>query len=111
MNELTADQVQAAPLVQSGQLYSLFQTASAQLYSGEDAAGIGSVLCAIDELERMVGNDQTTLQSRVDITLLLPALRTLYSYLQNKDIAGIADLLKCTFCPLAEQWTRGCDDL
>lgn len=107
MNEWTAEHVLATPTLQSEHLHSLFETASAQLYSGEDLSGIGSVLCAIDTLERMVENDQNSPQPRIELALLLPAVRTLYSYIQNKDIAGIADLLRCTFCPLTEQWMRG----
>lgn len=107
MNELTENQVQAAPAVQSGNLYSLFQTASAQLCRGEDAAGVKSVLCAIEELERMVEDDQNSTQPRVDFSLLLPAVRSLHSYLQNKDIAGIRDWFNDILCPLNDEWTRG----
>lgn len=106
MNERTAEQVLAAPTLQSEHLHSLFETASTQLLFGEDATGIRSLLCAIDELERMVGAEQNSPEPRVDVPLLLPALNTLHSYLKNKDIVGIADLLRCTFYPLTEQWTR-----
>ena len=96
---------------QNERLLGFLQTTSAQLRGGEDAEGIESLLSALSELEKLVENDQNSPQSQIDLINLLPVVRTLCFYIQNKDIAGIADLLEDTFCPLTEQWLRGCGDL
>ena len=111
MNEMSVKIQPSMLAVQSEHLYRLLQTASAQLHSGEDGEGIASLVSAISVLEKLVEDDQRSSQPQVDIGHLLPAMRTLYCYIKNMDIAGIADLLEDAFCPLTGQWQRGSDDL
>lgn len=111
MNELTAKTELVMLAAENERLCGLFQTASAQLRGGEDDEGIESLLSALSELEKLIENDQNSPQPQIDLFRLLPAVRTLYFYIRNRDIAGIADLLEDTFCPLTEQWLRGCGDL
>ncbi len=88
-------------------LLDALEAASLQLRGGEDAAGIESILHAIAELEDLVETDQNTMQPHIDLAALLPAVRMLHFYIQNKDIAGIADFLQDTLCPLTGQWLKG----
>lgn len=107
MNEMTAKTNPAMLAVQSERLRGLLQTASAQLYRGEDAEGIESLLSAVSELEKLVESDQNSLQPQIDLSRLLPFVKTLCAYIKNQDIAGIADLLEDVFYPMAGEWLRG----
>ena len=109
MNEMTAKTEPAILAVQSERLRGLLQTASAQFQSGEDAEGIEGLLSAVSELEKLVENDHDSLQPQIDLSRLLPAVRTLYSYIKNRDIAGITDLLEDVFCPMTGEWMKGSD--
>ena len=111
MNEMTMKTQPSKLAMQSERLRSFLQKASMQLRCGEDGEGIESLLSAVSELEKLVEDDQNSLQPQIDLNQLLPAMRTLYCYIKNMDIAGMADLLEDTFCPLTEQWNGGCDDL
>lgn len=110
MNEFTAKAEMAMLAAQSEHLNGLLKKASAQLRGGEDAEGIKSLLYAMAETENLVENDRQSMMPRIDLAALLPVIKTLYFYLQNKDIAGIADFLEDTLCPLTGQWLKGCED-
>lgn len=75
--------------------------------NGDDIEGMEDFLSAVEELERVVEADQKSARPKIVLEQLLPAVRGLYFYMQNQDIAGIADLLEFTVCPLAEKWLRG----
>lgn len=111
MNEMTAKTQQAIFALQSESLRSILQTASTQLRNGEDAEGIEGLLSAVSELEKLVDNDQNSLKPRIDLDRLLPAVKRLYFYIQNQDIAGIADLLEDVFYPMAGEWMKGSDGI
>ena len=111
MNDMMAKTEQAMFALQSERLHGFWQTASAQLRSGEDAEGIEGLLSAVSELEKLVENDQNSLKPRVDLNRLLPAIRTLCFYMRNQDIAGITDLLEDVFYPMAREWMKGSDGI
>lgn len=111
MNLMTAKTEQAMFVRQSEILCGLMQEAAAMLRNGEDAKGIEGLLSAMSELEKLVENDQDSLQPRIDIKRLLPAVRTLCFYIKNQDIAGITDLLEDVFYPLAVEWMKGSDGI
>lgn len=108
MNDFTVKAELAMFAAQSEHLNGLLKKASAQLRRGEDDEGIKSLLYAIAETEKLVENDQNAMQPHIDLAALLPAVKLLYFYIQNKDIAGIADFLEDTLCPLPGQWVKGC---
>ena len=109
MNEMTAKTEPVMLSVQSERLRDLLQRVSAQLRSGEDAEGIEGLLSALSELEKLLENDQNSLQPQIDLSRLLPAMKTLCSYMKNQDIAGIADLLEDVLYPMTEEWMKGSD--
>lgn len=74
---------------------------------GEDAEGMENFLSAMEELELVVKTDRNSPHPEIDLNLLLPSVRGLYFYMQNQDIAGIADLLEDAVAPLAEEWLKG----
>lgn len=110
MNEITKTE-QAMFALQNERLRGFLQTASKPLRNGEDAEGIDGLLSAVSELEKLVENDQNSLQPRIDLDQLLPAVRTLCFYIQNQDIAGIADLLEDVLTPMAGEWMKGSDGI
>lgn len=95
-------------VAQSECLRCYLKTASEKLQQGEDADGIEELLSAASELEKLVESDQNSARPYIDLNLLLPPIRTLCFYIQNKDIAGIADLLEDTLCPMTEKWIQVC---
>lgn len=108
MNEMTT-MAEPTPLrAQSKRLRNFLQTAVAQFQIGDDAAGIENLLAAAAELENLVEADRNSQRPQIDLRRLLPAVRKLHFYIQNQDIAGISDLLEDTFCPLTEEWLKGC---
>lgn len=107
MNEMTEKTEPVMLAVQSERLRGFLQTTSAQLRSGEDAEGIEGLLSAVSELEELVENDQNSLKPQIDLSRLLPAVKTLYSYMKNQDIAGISDLLEDAFTPMTGEWMKG----
>lgn len=109
MNEMTAKTEPVMLSVQSERLRDLLQRVSAQLRSGEDAEGIEGLLSAMSELEKLLENDQNSLQPQIDLSRLLPAMKTLCSYMKNQDIAGIADLLEDVLYPMTGEWMKGSD--
>ena len=111
MNEMTAKAEQAMVALQSGCLCGFLQESSVRLRSGEDAKGIEGLLSAVSELEKLVENDQNSLQPRIDLQRLLPAVRTLCFYMKNKDIAGIADLLEDVLSPMTGECSKGSDGI
>ena len=111
MNEMTAKTEQAMFTALGESLRGFLRTASVQLRRGEDGKGIEDLLSAVSELEKLVENDQNSLQPRIDIQRLLPALRTLCFYIKNKDIAGISDLLEDVLYPMAGKWMKGSDGI
>lgn len=86
------------------------QTATGQFRTGDVAAGIESLINAMEKLENEVEIDRISRQPQIDLKQLLPAMRKLYFYIKNQDITGIADLLEDTFFPLAEEWLKGSED-
>jgi hypothetical protein len=111
MNEMTEKAQQDMVALEAGCLCGFLQESSVKLRSGEDAKGIEALLSAMSELEKLVENDQNSLQPRIDLQRLLPAVRTLCFYIKNKDIAGIADLLEDVFYPLTREWMEGSDGI
>jgi len=111
MNGMTEKTEQAVFALQSERLYSFLQTASVQFRNGEDAQGIEAFLSAVTEMEKLVENDQNSLQPRIDLKHLLPAIRTLCFYIKNQDIVGIADLLEYVFYPMTKEWMKGSDGI
>lgn len=109
MNRMAPMTAQTLFRMKSEHLQGLLQTSIEQFQKGEDVAGIESLLCAMDEMENAVECDQNMQQPRIDLSLLLLAMKKLYFYIQNQDIAGIVDLLNDTFFPLTEEWLKGCD--
>ncbi|HEX3026579.1 MAG TPA: hypothetical protein VHR42_05065 [Clostridia bacterium] len=87
----------------------LLHAAVRQFRSGEDAAGMEDLRKAVDELEAAVEADQESLQFSMD--KLLPALRELYGYMQNRDIAGLTDWLEYTAATMPEECPEGCGEL
>lgn len=87
----------------------LLRVAVRRFRSGEDAKGIENLMKALDELEAAVEADQEPRQFRTD--KLLPALRELYFYMQNRDIAGLTDWLEYTAAPMAEEQAEGRGEL
>jgi hypothetical protein len=108
MDETTAKTERFLLETQGKRFLNLLQTAAGQFRSGEDAEGIDNMLTAAAELETLVETDQSSRQSQIALSRLLPAMRKLYFYIQNQDITGIADFLEDTFCPLTEEWLKGC---
>ncbi|MFA5676362.1 MAG: hypothetical protein WDA65_07540 [Christensenellales bacterium] len=91
---------------ESERLRGFLQSASAQLYEGEDKKGIENLLAAVSELEKLVESDQGSPQPRIDLDRLLPLMKTLRDCIKNQDIAGIADLLEDKFYPMAAEWMK-----
>lgn len=85
----------------------LLRAAAAEFQNGEDADGLRNLLAAADEFEIFVENDRSSPAPRIGLERLLPAVKRLYFYIRNQDIAGIADLLEDSFIPLAEEWQKG----
>ena len=96
-------------VVQNERVRVLLRTVPAKLRGGKDDEGIEGLLSAVSELEKLVENDQESPRPQIDLGRLLPALRTLYSYIKNHDIAGITDLLEDVFYPMTGEWMRGND--
>ncbi|MGE4352886.1 MAG: hypothetical protein AB7D36_02225 [Oscillospiraceae bacterium] len=107
MNETKKKTEQAAFEPRDGHIYDVLQTAAEQFRSGEDAAGIKSLLAAA-KLETAVEGDQCSQRPCIG-ERLLPGLKTLLFYIQNQDIAGITDLLEDVLLPLSEEWAKGDD--
>lgn len=86
-----------------------FQTAVERFRTGEDAAGIESLLNAAEKLESEVEADRSSRWPQIDLSKLLPALRRLHNVIKNQDITGICDLLEDTLLPLTSEWLKGSD--
>lgn len=86
------------------------QTTITQFRKGEDIAGMENLLTVESELEHLVETDRNLKQPQIDLNQLIPTLKQLNLYIQNKDITGIADLLEDSFCPLTEELLKGCGE-
>lgn len=71
--------------------------------SGEDSSALDSFQYFIEDLETItdacqhLGETDTTEEA-------LPAIRTLYTYIQNQDITGIADIMEYEIYPMTIRW-------
>lgn len=107
MNEITSNTTSAVHAAASERLLGFLRSASEHLRSGEDAQGIEDALSALLELEKLVEHDQNAQQPQIDMSQLLPAVKTLYDYIRNQDITGIGDLLEDVLCSMAGEWMKG----
>lgn len=105
----TAMMEQTLPEPKAEHLPGLLREAVSKFRSGEDAAGIESLFSAMKELENAVEAEKNSLRFQIAVARLLPVMRKLRVYLQNQDIAGIADLLEDALCPAVEESGKGCE--
>ena len=105
MDEPKLEQLPTAP--QSERLLELLRTSAELFCVGEDLLGIDSLAKAAASMRSLVEADRKSHRPQLDLSMILPPLRTLYSYIHNQDITGVTDYLEDTFCAQTEQWMRG----
>lgn len=110
MEETAAGTEQARLGAEKKRLKEFLKAAVGHFRTGEDTAGMDCFLSALEELEHVVEADRNSLRPQIDMNKLLPALRGLYFYMRNQDIAGMTDLLEDTAVPLSEEWLKERDN-
>lgn len=107
MNEMISNSKPVMREADCERLYDFLRKAYEHLRRGEDADGIEDTLSAVFELEKMVECDQNAQQPQIELSQLLPAVKSLHAYIRNQDITGMGDLLEDVLCPMAVKWMKG----
>ncbi|MEB3102214.1 hypothetical protein [Ferviditalea candida] len=74
----------------------------------QDAAGLGSFLRALEDLEHVIAIHLDGLGERQE--RLLAYLEDLYGFVRNKDVVAIIDWIEFQMHPFLVQWKKGCED-
>ncbi len=108
MEETTTKAQTGQLMAERKHLQQTLKSAVESFREGEDSQGMDNFQNAMKELEHTVEDDQNLLKPQIDFNRLLPVLRTLFFYMQNEDIIGIADCLESLIISLVEEPQKGC---
>ncbi len=94
----------------NGRLLRTLRSAAVHFELGEDQAGLDDLHGVYDDLESAAGFCRERNGELPEPAGMLPALQTVLSCIDHRDIAGLTDALESAVYPLAEKWIEGCGE-